>query len=129
MNDDKITRASSRAHEPLGVSVRGLSIGAACLALLVAGSLWLTWQLAAALTSQRSADAKPNAEPTAEFRGRTSLDPGQRARRLQYEAEQRDVLNRYEWGDAERAFARVPIERAMRLVEKRYQASSEEKSP
>lgn len=126
MNNES-TKPESAGHEPVSVSVRGLLIGVAGLAVLIGGALWLTWLLSESFT--RTPDESAGDTP-AQFRGRAPLVSNQRAARIRYEEEQRTKLNSYSWTDKNKTAARVPIARAMRLVQRRYQnADGKEQSP
>lgn len=131
MEEQTQTTRSSHAeagHEPVTVSARVLLVSAAGLALLIIVSLAVTWGYARVLgrrTTGIEADDAP--EITAPRKTGTLLEPDQRAQRLAYERKQRALLDGYEWNSEKRESARIPIERAMQLVEQRYQSQKADK--
>jgi len=115
-------------HEPAGINVRGLLIGISGLVAAVILSFGVTWWLQSALTAGRT-DSGTKIESFNTGNIKAPLEPDQRAHRLRSEKQQQAQLNRYDWLDDQREFARIPIERAMELTVDRYRSSAQEKQP
>lgn len=110
-------------HEPATISARMFAFSIAGLLLLVVVSLTAMWGYERFLGSRRKTGRTAARQPQGvEEPVRVALEPDQRDQRLQYERRQRRLLNRYRWVGDDRRSARIPIERAMELIERRYRA-------
>jgi len=114
---------STAGHEPVTVSAKLLVFSAAGLTLLVIVSLAAMWgyQQWLGSGSRPFEGAEPEQRRT-KPPPHTPLDPDQPQHRRRYERKQRKLLQQYEWLDENQKTARIPIDRAMELVERRYQS-------
>lgn len=113
---------NAAGHEPVSVSARALMLGVAGLILLIVVVFAVTFLYERWLESPIPEDAERETQPSVTAVPSTRLEPKQRAQRLRYERRQRELLERYEELDDA---ARIPIERAMELVEKKYESPNE----
>jgi hypothetical protein len=114
-------------HEPVSASSRLLMLAAAGLVLLIVLSMAAMWGYQTLLRSRAPWEPTAVQPPTQDPAIRPQLEPYQRRQRIQYEQEQRKLLDEYRWNGDERKTARIPIERAMQLVAKRYGSRKKER--
>ncbi|MCC7422757.1 MAG: hypothetical protein IT428_20950 [Planctomycetaceae bacterium] len=116
--------------ETLAIDIRGVLLVGAGLVLLIVVSLvglwaWLDWRSPTPMTRD---DRAENEMPSAALPGEPGVDAHQKARRLEYEAEQEKLLTEYQPVDGDQKVFRIPIRRAMELfVERSKRDAKEEK--
>lgn len=115
-------------HEPVSASVRWLAVSAASLAVLVVVSLLIVWGVQRWYHSRTAAVGPEGQQRFNDEELLTPLNPAQRWQRLNYERRQRKLLHEYGWNAAQPQTARIPIDRAMTLVERRYRTAESKKS-
>lgn len=93
------------------------------LVVLAVTGLAVGWSVNQWLASHDDSGAPlPPAARASEIPANTStLRAEQRIERQRYEAQQRDLLSRYEWIDQERGVARIPIDRAIDVLQSQKQ--------
>jgi hypothetical protein len=122
MTDDP--RASD--YEPVAVNVRMpvfLALGlAALLGSTLVGLWWLDrlWSPPALGPETITPDSKH--VPRERWSSDAPLSARQRQERLDYESEQETLLSSYGWIDRDAGVARIPIARAMELLQQRAEA-------
>ena len=115
------------------ISVRGLLIFTVALIALMVVAGVLMWLLSSGLREARvAADPPlpklPEARQPYEVKGpRLQADPPADMAALR--AAEEEALNRWEWTDENNGVARVPIERAMKLLVEQRSARGEEEGP
>lgn len=111
--------ASEPGHEPLTISVRAVAIGAVALVLLIAVTIVAMAAFTRLLTPRETGVAAgPFQESPREVPQSTvGLNPNQSQDRLQFEARQHALLREYAWLDDGEQVARIPIEKAMQLIQ------------
>jgi hypothetical protein len=110
-------------YEPVAINVRVPVLLALGLAVLIGGTLAGLWWLDRTWTGSDTAHevvspdaAVPRRQPLG---GDAPLSSRQRQERSHYEAEQQALLTSYGWIDQQAGVARVPIARAMELLQQR----------
>ena len=108
-------------HEPLTVSVKGLIIGTAGVALLIVVSLALMYWLAIGLeTREHVAEQTVPLEWTQEdLPPAPHVQPNQAFELQQFTQANLDLLNSYGWVDQRQGVARIPVNRAIDLLAER----------
>ncbi|REJ88174.1 MAG: hypothetical protein DWQ34_22865 [Planctomycetota bacterium] len=103
-----------QGHEGVSLRPRHVIIATTGLVVIIVASLFIVAGLDRFLSADRPAAAPLEREPGAPPRG-TPLEPNQKQRKLEYLAEQQELLHGYGWVDREQGVARIPIDEAMRL--------------
>lgn len=131
MTNDRSNETRKADHEPASLSA---SIAMLCIVgflLLITVSFVVVWAYQSLLSPgpQQKREVSTETERTAESANlRAPLEADQRTRRLRYEAQQRQRLHSYAWTDERRKTARIPIDRAMKIVQHRYQSQKRTES-
>lgn len=108
-------------HEPPGVNVRLLLLTTLGLVGLTLGALGIVSLLFSTEGSPPASESSQRAAQSAAVSA--PLDVNQRSHRVNYEAGQRRLLENYGWVDRQSGVARIPIDRAMRLIVEGQQAT------
>lgn len=113
-------------YEPVTVSVRVpvlLGLGLAALVACTLAGLWGLDRLWSGPTAAREGTTPiPEQAPRELWSSDAPLSARQRQQRTDYEAQQEKLLNSYGWIDQDAGVARIPIARAMELLQQRGEA-------
>lgn len=116
-------------HETDVVNIRMILLTGAGLVVMVLGSLALmTGYLSVLGDNTEQSEPVSTLPPMESSKPRRGLDPDQRDHRLRFEANQKKLLESWQWLNGEQQTARIPIDRAMQLVEARYQSDRKQEA-
>lgn len=116
-------------HEADAVNIRMILLTAAGLVVIVLGSLAMMSGYVSVLEDSTEQPEPVSTVAPAESRtSRRGLDPDQRDHRLRFEASQQQLLGSWQWLNGQQQSARIPIDRAMQLIEARYQTDGNQEA-
>ena len=113
---------TSPDYEPAAINVRVpvfLAIGLAALVACTFGGLRLLDRIWSGPASNQEAATPVDQPPRELLRSDAPLSAQQRQQRLDYEAQQEAWLSSYGWIDRDAGVVRIPIARAMELLQQR----------
>jgi hypothetical protein len=105
-------------HEPTAVNVRAVSAAVVILLSTIVAALLLMAALSIYLAAVRGGEptVRPPGTLVAPPPGVPSVDANQREALRQLRAREKHVLTEYAWIDRDEGVARIPIDRAMKIM-------------
>jgi hypothetical protein len=118
MNDEQEPRGEMIGHEPIAANSRGIWYALGGLTLLILAALVLVAGLMTFFMSRHAGEMTVRAPgpPSEPPPGVTELNPNQKVQLRRLRFREREVLTEYGWIDQQAGVARIPIERAMRIL-------------
>ena len=119
MSEVHNTNANDLGHEPIEISARSVSIGMAALLGVMFASLLLVGGLMLGLSYFWGGRATVGVPPA------MALPESQRETLRELREMENKLLTEYAWIDAQAGVARIPIERAMKILAERWPKTPE----